>query len=271
MLANNKAIVTLTTIPERLLDTHYGESGVYSCIKSLCEQTYENYEIHFNVPDYYKLRQTTYEIPDWLIGLQNNFDKLKIFRVQDVGPSTKILPTIQRIEQSECVIIVVDDDMVYRDALVEEHIKNQNRIQNCAIGYDGLGILEECEYTDSRNHYVSMVKKDTRVKVLQHYKSVSYKRSFFEEDLFTNFVGKTNSDDILISAYMGYKNVKKIVARYDHDDHQDNFEIWLQKVGRSFPIIRPISHDNFQGCTDPNAQERFYRPQEFLNMGYLER
>lgn len=271
MQAKNKAIITLTTIPERLGNTHYGELGVMSCIKSLCDQTYENYEIHFNIPSVYKLKNKEYELPEWLIQLEQQHSQLKIYRVEDVGPPTKILPTIKRVQDNNAVLIVVDDDMVYRKELVEEHVKNQNLIENCAIGYDGLCAMDEVVYEDSRNHYVSMVKKNTRVKILQHYKSVSYKRSFFEDDLFESFVGKTSSDDILISAYMGYKNIRKIVASYDGDNHCDDFNEWLEKVGSSFPIIRHISHDPSQGCTDPEAGERFFRPSEFEQMGYLER
>ena len=271
MRVNSKVIVTLTTVPERLNNTSYGERGVQSCIKSLCEQTYEDYEIHFNVPIMYKLHKVEYDIPEWITDLQNQYFQLKIYRVEDVGPSTKILPTIQRVEDPSTIIIVVDDDMVYRKELVEEHVKNQFLLENCAIGYDGLDLINPPVFNDPRDHYVSLVPNNIRVKVLQHYKSVSYKRSFFDKDLFTDFAGKTSSDDILLSAYMGYKNIHKIVATYEGDTHCDTIEEWHEQVGKSFPIINPIAHDRAQGCSDPEAEIRFFRPQEFEEKGYLER
>jgi hypothetical protein len=270
MQANN-AIISLTTIPERLGDTKYGERGVYSCIKSLCEQTYEHYEIHFNIPNRYTLHEKDYEIPEWLLNLQEKQNHLRVYRVEDVGPSTKILPTIERVKDMDTIIIVVDDDMIYRDNLVEEHVKNQSILKNSAIGYDGLDLINPPFFNDPRDHYVSLVTQNFRVKVLQHYKSVSYKRSFFDEDLFTDFVGKTRSDDILISAYMGYKNIPKIVVTYDKDEHCETIEEWHTKVGTSFPIIGPIHHDGSQGCNDPKAGDKFYRPLEFEQKGYLER
>jgi len=271
MQVNNKVVITLTTIPERLSNTSYGERGVQACIKSLCEQTYPNYEIHFNIPNTYKLHGVEYNIPEWLAEMEKEHSHLKLYRVEDVGPSTKILPTIQRVEDPSTILIVVDDDMIYRKELVEEHVKNQSTLENCAIGYDGLDLIGQFLYDDPRDHYVSLVPVNVRVKVLQHYKSVSYKRSYFEDDLFTDFVGKTSSDDILMSAYMGYKNIHKIVATYEGDTQCKTMEQWHVTVGRSFPIISPIAHDSSQGCTDPRADIRFFRPQEFEQKGYLER
>ena len=79
MRVNSKVIVTLTTVPERLNNTSYGERGVQSCIKSLCEQTYEDYEIHFNVTIMYKLHKVEYDIPEWITDLQNQYFQLKIY------------------------------------------------------------------------------------------------------------------------------------------------------------------------------------------------
>lgn len=269
MQVQSKAIISLTTIPERLSDTHYGDRGLISCILSLCKQTYNNYEIHFNIPYIYSLHNVEYIIPEWLEKLQTEYPQLKIFRTDDMGPSTKILPTIRRIEDPSTVLIIVDDDQQYHEQLVEEHVKNQQILENCAIGYDGLGVVDFTAYNDVRNHYVSLVPQNTRVKVLQHYKSVSYKREYFSEDLFTDFVGKTTSDDILISAYMGYKDIHKVVVTYSGDEHCDDLADWHIKVGRSFPIISPTAHNPSQGCSDPAAGERFHRPDEFEINGYL--
>ena len=70
---------------------------------------------------------------------------------------------------------------------------------------------------------------------------------------------------------MGYKNIHKIVATYEGDTHCDTIEEWHVEVGKSFPIISPIAHDGAQGCSDPEAGIRFFRPQEFEEKGYLEK
>ena len=89
-----KPIITLSTVPGKLIDPH-GENGIPSCIKSLCEQTYDNYEVHFNIPPIYKVYNTEYIIPEWLNDFTQQYPHLKIYRPEDIGPSTKIVPTLE--------------------------------------------------------------------------------------------------------------------------------------------------------------------------------
>lgn len=275
-----RVIVSLTTIPARLHDTHYGENGIYAGIKSLLEQDCSEYEIHFNIPYVYKMDNVEYIIPEWLEKLEQQYSFLKIYRMEDEGPLCKILPTIRRVEEPDAIIIVVDDDMRYRSNMVSEHVKNQQIYTRAALGYDGLDALQPfCD--DVRNHYVSLVPENVQVKVLQHYKSVSYRREFFDE-LFTEFqqyirtplekeMTKTPSDDILISAYMGYKNIPKIVMRYEQDTLPQNLEEWHMMVGTSFPLLGNVMYDGQQGANHPLYGEKFYAPVELYIKGYLER
>ena len=155
--------------------------------------------------------------------------------------------------------------------MIDEHMKQRDKYPGCAIGYDGLGAIDHIG--DIRGHYVTMMWKDTRVKVLQHYKSVSYKRSFFEDDFFNDFVGKTSSDDILVSAYMGKRGIHKIVPLYELDNPPRDVKEWQLKLTKgSFPMLGHIKVDGQQGTQDPNSikkyGERFHRPTEFHQ--YLE-
>jgi hypothetical protein len=266
----NKVIVTLTTIPDRLHDTKYGEHGIYSGLLTLLNQDCVDYEVHFNIPYTYHMTGEEYIIPSWLEDLQHQYSHLKIFRMNDEGPLTKILPTIKRISNPDTIIVVADDDQRYQPNMVTTHIKNQQLYEKAAVGYDGLDVLVPF-FHDPRDHYVSLIPKDLRVKVLQHYKTVSYKRSYFDDDLFTEFVGKTPSDDILISAYLGYKNIPKIVTFDENDTQPKSLEEWHLLVGKSFPIIGSVHHDTLQGCNHPNFGNKFYAPSEFYSQGYLER
>lgn len=263
-------IVTLTTIPDRLHDTKYGEYGIYSGLITLLNQDHLNYEVHFNIPYTYRMTGEEYIIPSWLQDLEKQYTHLNIFRVDDEGPLTKILPTIRRITDPDTIIIVADDDQKYQSTMVTVQEHNQKIHERAALGYDGLDVLVPF-FHDPRDHYVSLVPKNLRVKVLQHYKTVSYKRSYFDEDLFTEFLGKTPSDDILISAYLGYKNIPKIVTFHEKDTQPNSLEEWHLTVGKSFPIIGSVHHDPSQGCNHPNFGNKFYAPPEFYTQGYLER
>jgi hypothetical protein len=261
-----KTIVTLSTVPGRLIDP-YVDSGVQSCIRSLCEQDYEgDYEIHFNIPPIYKLYDSEYIIPSWLDECVEQYSHLKIYRPNDIGPSTKIVPTLERITDPETIIIVADDDLVYHPKMVSEHVKHQLEY-DYACGYDGLDNREESfRFNDVRDHYVVSVNRDVKVNILQHYKTVSYKRRYFEQDFWEDFLGKTMSDDILISAYMNWKNITKMVMTYEEEVQINDIDEWRLKGGvTTFPVIRHTNHEANLGCSDPNHGPRFEIPQDFID------
>ena len=117
----------------------------------------------------------------------------------------------QPVEKINTIIITVDDDLEYMDGFIEYHLQKRKKYPNAALGFAGICSL------DGSYHYATTVKQDVRVKILEHYKTVSYLRSMFEDDLFTDFVGKHWADDIVLSAYMGKQKIHKIVLNYEGD------------------------------------------------------
>ena len=266
---SKKVIITLTTIKGRLKDTH--PDGIMACIESLCTQTHGSYEVHFNVPHRCRFSNEELVIPDWLIAAQTKHLHLKVFRVDDAGPITKILPTLYRVTEPDTILIVVDDDLVYHQDMVAEHIIQQERFENkCVIGYDGLGSKNGAVFNDVRDHYVTSIYRDVEVKIVQHYKSVSYYRSYFDETFFTDFLGKTASDDILLSAYTGKKGIIKMIVPYEKEPQLLTLEDWRAKGGvTTFPVLRHTWHEQFQGCSDPRAGQRFFIPEEFAKQSLV--
>lgn len=241
--------ITLTTIPTRLV-TRYSYN-MKECILSLLNQTYKDYEIHLNIPSKLKLTGEDYIIPEWLTKLvEENKDKLKLFTdLEDLGPVTKLVPTVKRLDNPDDIIIVVDDDHVYDSKVIEEHLKNREKYPENPVGYDGLDAIDK-HWNDIRSYYCTGIRKDARVKVLQHYKTISYKRYFFEDD-FEEFVSKylTWNDDLLISAYMASKGRHRWVTFHPDDptDHE-NEEEWRASLNRTFPIHRHTEHEVNEGC-----------------------
>ena len=81
--------VTLTTLPTRL-NSIYPED-IKLCIDSLLNQTYNDYEIHLNIPSKHKHTGKKYDIPDWLVKKESENPKLKVFTdLEDLGPVTKV-------------------------------------------------------------------------------------------------------------------------------------------------------------------------------------
>lgn len=270
-----KPIISLTTIPSRLVSEY--DYDIKYCLESLLNQNYDDFEVHFNVPYTFKSTNEEYIIPEWLTKLSEDNVKLKIFRTDDMGTLTKLYPTVMRVTEPETIIIVVDDDLIYNSEMVAEHVKNQSKWMNNPVGYDGMRSRDEngsfaSNFKDMRDYYFSGTYIDSRVDILQHYKSISYKRRFFGDD-FVEFINKyyTWHDDLVIAAYFSSKKIDRIVTFYSNDKNCIDFEEWQNNVGRSFPIMGNTHHRSDEGCNinrnnkiDDNSNELF----KIIDIGY---
>jgi hypothetical protein len=259
-------VISLTTVPERLLNDK--EDGLKLVLKSVCEQTDDDYEVHFNIPEIYNVTKTPYIIPEWLNELKLKYPHLKVFRCEDLGPPTKFVPTLVRVKNEDTILIVIDDDLVYHKEMVSEHRKYQNELIDGVIGYDGRGCNIPLHNHDIRDSWILCVTQIRETHGLQHYKSVSYKKKLFKDDFFETYLGKTFSDDVLISKYFRNNNVKMYVVPYEPDNHlYETRELWDVNQGvTSFPILRYASSVENTGCNHPEMltlQPKFYEPDEF--------
>jgi hypothetical protein len=223
---NTKVIVSLSCVPERI-EFPEPNNNISVCLNSLLNFNYNNYEIHLNIPYVHKKTGKEYIVPDYLYEFEKNNPKLKIFRTEDFGPPTKIAPTLQRVQDPDCYIIILDDDFAYDSDLITNHLQAHERNPNCAIGYAGLGSKIPNFY------FCTCVKEDTETSILESYKSTSYKRSYFQDDFFTDFLPFTWNDDVMISSYMSKHGRKRIVANY-------NKQIDFTVSALCFPIVGSI-------------------------------
>lgn len=251
-------ILTMTTVPDRLID-YQDRHSLQRCLDRLLNQSYGDYELHFNIPSIHSKTGRPYNVPRWLYDL--NDPKFKLYtNTEDYGPITKIVPTLQRVNDPNAIIITVDDDLEYMDGFIEYHLEKRKQYPNAALGFAGIGAV------DGSTHYATTVRDDIQVKVLEHYKTVSYLRSFFEDDFFTDFVGKHWADDIVLSAYMGKQNISKIVLAYDKDT---DFSPRVQ----SFPVVDHLPFE-WGGCNiyrQENDENSGKMENEYYRIGYLER
>ncbi len=247
-------ILSLSTTPNRLSEEREGW-GVRPTIERLLSLSYPNYEIHFNIPYINHKNNVEYIIPEWLHELAQNDERLKLFRCHDYGSVTKIAPTIMRVEDPETIIITVDDDIVYKDGFIEYHLKKQKFYPDCALSFAGIGSH------DSSCHLCTTLKKDTPMKILEGYKTASYKRKFFENDFFTDFIPKSWSDDVIISAYLGKQKIRKIVMNYNKDnDFRSRVE--------SFPVDKVVPNEK-SGCNLYRSESVSDNSDYFGGLGYF--
>ena len=202
-------IISLTTLPSRY-------ESLKQCLKSLLEQNYDNYEIHLNIPKNNKL-----EGP-YKHKLEFNNDKLKIYYVDDIGPISKLFYTLERTKNMNQRIISVDDDIIYNKNMLKEYNKilsNSNYL-DCCIGFAGIYPLN-----NNNTFWVSNNKKPVYAGIIEGYKSACYKRNFFDDNFFTSIKKKNMEwaynkiyyeDDVIISSYLGYKKIIKVVMPIDN-------------------------------------------------------
>lgn len=275
----SKVVVTLTTVPPRLSDV--GERGFNTAISSILFQDYDgDYEVHLNIPSVLKTTGEVYVVPDWLRELAAEYPTLKIFEgVEDYGPLTKLIHTVARETDPETIIIVCDDDLVYHPKMVEEQVKNQETYIDTAIGYDGSRAEDTSIYgiMDIRNHFVVSVHTNMYVNILQHYKTISYRRRFFGPD-FEDYVNAAWNDqtftawndDILVSAYMGKQGLQKMVRCYEAEEQLYSEDEWRLKGGvLTFPVISHTHHHGNEGCFHFRSNGRSENFNEFHAMGHL--
>lgn len=256
-------VISLTTVPERLSNEH--EDGIKHVIKSLCTQTNDNYEVHFNIPYLYEVTKTEYILPVWLDEYKLKYPHLKVFRTKDYGPPTKFVPTLERVSP-ETIILVVDDDLIYHHEMVNEHLKFQKEYMDSVICYSGDGCVEP-KYFDLRDSWLISVDSVREADGLQQFKSVSYKRKLFNDDFFENYLGRTFSDDILVSRYFKNNKIKIYVVPFEIEKPLfDTKENWDKFQGvTTFPVLRHSHSISDTGCNKPEIlaiEPKFYEPKD---------
>lgn len=119
------AIISLTSIPSRL-------PLVAPTLKSLMRQRLAPARIVLNLPRFSRRENVAYVAPGFLDGLAS----VTIRWCEDLGPATKLIPSLLA-EGPETKIIVVDDDRIYPASLVEDLVTAAEGQPSSAFGMSG--------------------------------------------------------------------------------------------------------------------------------------
>jgi len=137
------------------------------------------------------------------------------------------------------------------DGFIQYLLKKEKLYGDSALGFAGLSSY------DNSCHFCATLKKDTSVKILEGYKTILYKRKFFTDDFYSDFVGKSWNDDMLISSHLANNKIKRIVVNYEKDT---NFQPRVE----SFPCVKIVPNDK-AGCSYyressvPDNHQEFYK------------
>ncbi len=119
------AVVSLTTIPSRL-------PLILPAIKSLMRQSVAPQRIILNLPSHSLREGRPYPVPEMLRGLK----AVEIHQCDDLGPATKLLPSLARLPQGQ-PILVVDDDRIYHRSVLATLLTAAGALPGAAVGLSG--------------------------------------------------------------------------------------------------------------------------------------
>ena len=198
------AIISLTSIPSRL-------PLIERTLKSLMRQSVAPARIVLNLPRFSKREGVAYEVPSFLEGITS----VTIRWCEDLGPATKLIPSLLG-EAPQQRIIVVDDDRIYPANLVADLAAASDGDPDAAFCMSGWVV--PADLTDRPTTIWSNLRmlppapirarrlsKPVAVDVVQGLSGYLVKPSFFDAKAITDYSGAPREaffvDDVWISAH----------------------------------------------------------------------
>ena len=210
-----RIIASLTSSPARLLLL---EPVLSSLTKG---QTRPPDEIHLNLPWKFGRSGESYVLPAFL-----DLYPVKVFRTDDVGPATKLVPTLERVADPETWILTVDDDVRHLPTAIERLEDAVIADPAAAHGYSDYALWRKWE-------------PGKAVDFLAGFGGCIFKRGFFGPD-FPAYFAKTNTekacyfqDDIVIGNYLALSQVasRRLAAPDCHLALMKNRGCLLEQAG----------------------------------------
>lgn len=222
----NEIIVSLSTSPTRIVH-------IEPLIKTLSSQTIPPDKIVLNLPHVFKRTNDTFEnIPDFI----TKNPMVKINMCEDIGPATKVVPTTKFASSPDSIIISVDDDIEYKNNMIEILLQHSKDNPNSAITGESYMKLE-----------------DNKSELVEGYSSVLYKRKFIDDldpEVILNYPKFCYlADDFIISNHLRKKNIDIVVVK----GNKPFGNIFLE-YGNGSDALRNGANDNSKNNVDNYQQ-----------------
>lgn len=196
---SSKIIVGITTSPLRI-------KNLEPVLRSILRQSCPPDEIHLNIPKKFKRDNSDYLIPDYVTRLD---PRIKLNRPEDIGPGTKIIPSLLGLDsKSDTIVITADDDILMLPHTIKVIVEAFKLEAGAIYGLSGynLGLNLESIYTNIQSP----------VNVLEGYAHFAVHRKFIQAD-FTAYLKLAHSthegflqDDVVMANYFALKNIPRI-------------------------------------------------------------
>ncbi len=204
-----RVVISLTTIPDRIALTK-------PTFISLLKQKQRVDEIAINVP-YVSMKGDEYIIPEWLESLEN----VKIYRMEkDVGPATKILPTLKR-EDENTRIIIVDDDVIYHPDVIK-NLVNAFEEHNGEHVFTNFGLSVSCNnnklaLSSKSERFMNVFKSRKQVDIVQGVTGFILIPRMLPVQVHDFSIAPSEAitvDDVWISGWLAHNKIKVFTVGY---------------------------------------------------------
>ncbi|MEN9536869.1 MAG: hypothetical protein RLZZ178_866 [Verrucomicrobiota bacterium] len=186
-----RIVVSLTTSPARLAELE----PVLASLTS--GQTRRPDEIHLNLPWRFLRTGEGYVLPEFL----SRYD-VKVFRTPDMGPATKLIPTLERVTDPETWIMTVDDDVRHLPQAVATLEDAAAAAPGAAHGFSDYALWRKW-------------KPGEPVDILAGFGGCLYRRGFFGPDFPAYFEALSGNrpcffqDDVVLSNYLARRGIPR--------------------------------------------------------------
>lgn len=191
-----------------------------------------------------------YVIPDELLEFAKEHPKLIINRdIYDYGPIIKIVGALRYATDPNDIMIVVDDDQTYHPDMLEYSIKKLDEYSDHVICFSGDRALEKRTFIEDgikkyafyRTFVYFPLQEDFYVEIPGHSFSVTYRRSYFNEDFNEELWRLGNGDDPLMSYYLKKHQIWIMMCKWDkHTDFRPIRDECNPNPFYHFPVVAPI-------------------------------
>lgn len=200
-----RVIVSFTTSPKRIFE-------IKPVIDSIKNQTVSVDYIFLNLPKIFKRDKTTFTlVPEYLI----NDPQVIINFCDDLGPATKIIPTIKSsFTVKSDILISIDDDTIYPPNFIETYLFYHSFYNGCVI----TGTSFAQDFSTKGKYFGSL----TEAEVLEGFSGVLYKKEFLDDAPLEIFDKESVpeyhylSDDLVLSNYVKGKGIKILCLGQTH-------------------------------------------------------
>ncbi|MBW2384058.1 MAG: glycosyltransferase family 2 protein [Deltaproteobacteria bacterium] len=205
----DRVVVSLTTIPDRI-------DRIRPTLNSLLDQTRRPDAIYLNLPNESRREGRGYELPAFL----TEYGPVHVIDCgEDMGPATKLLPTLAREKEPDTRIVVTDDDQIYPRNMIETLVDWNQKLPEAVVCARGFCVPAGFRIHARNTQLGENLGQPEPIEIIQGSGSYLVRSRYFSEDVFDYSAAPKEAffqDDIWFSAHLARRGIERFVVPFDN-------------------------------------------------------